>query len=267
MPERSTTADVEGPEWSARAAEWAALCAPAAAPAMARLVERTAVGPGTRLLDVGCGSGELLALAAARGAAVSGLDAAEGMIAIARERVPGADLRVGAMERLPWPNGRFDVVIALNALQFGADVAGALGEAARVARPGGLVGVANWGPMADRELFAVLRPLAALVPSEDDEDEAGPPPPAVAEPGVLEGLARGAGLEVVDAGDVEVPFAAPDLAALERAILDGAGLRRVAASATEDAVRHTLVRTAAPYRRPDGSYLFRNRFRFIVARA
>ena len=54
------------------------------------------------MLDVGCGSGEFCGLAAARGAVVSGIDAAEGMIEAARRLVLDGDFRVGAMERLPW---------------------------------------------------------------------------------------------------------------------------------------------------------------------
>ena len=127
--------------------------------------------------------------------------------------------------------------------------------------------MSNWGPMADRELFAVLRPLAALAPDEPGEPEPGPRPPAVGEPGVLEELARAAGLEPLRSGDVEVPFAAADRDALERALLDGAGFGRVTAHADVATVRRTLTEAAAPFRRADGSYLFRNRFRFVIARA
>jgi SAM-dependent methyltransferase len=105
----ATTAATEGPEWSAKAPLWAELWAHLADPARAVVLEATAVGSGTRLLDVGCGSGELCTQAAARGATVSGIDAAEGMVEIARRRLPGADLRVGPMERLPWDDASFDV--------------------------------------------------------------------------------------------------------------------------------------------------------------
>ena len=90
---------------------------------------------------------------------MSGIDAAEGMIDIARRRVPAADLRVGPMERLPWDDGRFDVVTAFNALQFAADFATALAEAARVVHRGGLVAVCNWARPEERELTAVTGPL------------------------------------------------------------------------------------------------------------
>jgi SAM-dependent methyltransferase len=250
----TSSAEVEGPEWSARAEAWAELWGDFAQPAAERLLAETAVGRGTRLLDIGCGSGELCALASQRGAAVSGLDAAAGMIAIAQRRVPGADLRIGPMERLPWPSGSFDVVTAINAVQFAADVGAAVAEAGRVTR--GVVALCNWGP--ERELSAVMSALAAPAPP-------GPPSPRVSEPGVLEALARDAGLQPRRSGTVAVPYEAPDLGTLERALLDGAGMRPAEASA--DTVRRTIADAAAPFRRPDGSYRFENTFLYLVAAA
>ncbi len=113
----------------------------------------------------------------------------------------------------------------------------------------------------------VLRALARLAP--DDPDEAsgdGPLPAAVAEPGVLEDLTAQGGVEVVEAGDVGVPFEARDGDTLERALLDGAGFGSVAEHVGMDTVRRTLVEAAVPVRRLDGSYRFENRFRFVIAR-
>ena len=256
----ATTAPVEGPEWNSRAAAWAEHWGGFADPARPVVLDAAGIGAGTRLLDVGCGSGELCALAAARGAVVSGIDAAAKMVAIARERVPGADLRVGALEQLPWDDATFDAVTGFNAFQFAADVVAALAEAGRVVRPGGAVAICNWGER--RELFEVLGPVGDLQPPP-----ATPPPdrPAVGEPGVLERLARRAGLEPRTAGEVDVPYEAPDLPALERAILGGAGMHTAVEHSGADLVHRTIAATAAPFRRPDGSYGFENRFRYLIA--
>jgi SAM-dependent methyltransferase len=234
-----TTAATEGPDWSSRAAAWVEHWARLAEPARRAVAEATGIGPGTRVLDVGCGSGELCALAAERGAVVAGIDAAEGMVAIARRRLPGADLRVGPMETLPWDDGAFDVVTAFNAFQFAASFEGAAAEAARVTRPGGLVAVCNWGALADRDLATVYAALGAA---------AGEPRP----------LEDRVGLDVVAAADVDVPYEVPDLATLQRALVDGAGFE-----ATPEAIEDA----AAPFCRPDGSYRFENRFRYVIARA
>jgi len=262
---KPTTAAVEGPEWSARAAGWAQCWARFADPARAAVADATAIAAGTSLLDVGCGTGEFCRLAATRGATVSGIDAAEGMIEIARRQLPDADLRVGPMEDLPWPDDNFDLVTAINALQFAADFVAALGEAGRVARPGGLVAICNWSRIEERELWAVLAPLRELAPPEPDPP--GPPTPAVGEPGVLEDLARQAGLDPIRAGDVDVPFEAPDRATLERALLVDAMFLHLPDESRADAVRATIDEAGAPYRRPDGSYRFENRFRYVVAQA
>jgi 2-polyprenyl-3-methyl-5-hydroxy-6-metoxy-1,4-benzoquinol methylase len=61
------------------------------------------IRPGIHLLDVGCGPGLFLRLAASRGATVTGIDPAGPFIEIARTRMPHADLTVGEMESLPYP--------------------------------------------------------------------------------------------------------------------------------------------------------------------
>ncbi len=61
------------------------------------------------------------------------------LLAIARERLPQADLRDGDMEELPFADGAFDAVIGVNAFQFAGDPARAFAEAARVLRPGGVL--------------------------------------------------------------------------------------------------------------------------------
>jgi SAM-dependent methyltransferase len=165
---------------------------------------------------------------------------------------------------LPWDDDSFDVVTAFNALQFAADFSVALAEAARVARPAGHVAICNWGSREHRELLAVYTPLRALEPPAADPPR--PDPTAVGEPGVLEDLARGAGLEPLLAADVDVPFEVSDQARLQRAFLLDVGPETVE-HAGADAVRRTTVEAAAPFRRPDGSYRFENRFRYVIARA
>lgn len=246
-----------GTRWSAQAEGWAEHWARLADPAREAVAATVGVGSGTRLLDVGCGSGEFCVLAAGRGAAVSGIDAGEGMIEIARRRLPWADLRLGGAEHLPWEADGFDVVTAFNSLQFAGDFAAALGEMRRVARPGGLVAVCNWGRREDCELMPVFEAL----------DDGQPPPiqdpPPLGEPGELERLAREVGLEPAASAGVDVPYETPDRDTLYRALLVDAGLHGIEGGADE-AVRVALGR-AAPFRRDDGSYRFENRFRYLVA--
>lgn len=95
-------------------------------------------GVGLRLLDVGCGTGHHMALLRQRGFDVVGLDGSEEMIAIARANNPGATIRQGDVEALPFPSGGFDVVLCVEVLRYLPDPAGCLLEMARVLKPGGM---------------------------------------------------------------------------------------------------------------------------------
>lgn len=260
-----TSAAINGPRWGARAADWAELTARISTPAWQAVAEAVGIGRNSRVLDVGCGSGEFCRLAAARGAEVSGIDAAEGMIELARRSVPDGDLRVGALEILPWPNDSFDVVTGFNAFQFAADLVAALAEARRVASRGGRVAICNWSALERSQLLAVFSSLRELQPPPAP----GPPsnPPAIGEPGVLEHLARQAGLDPLSTADVDVPFETPDRATLERALTATGGVTPAIEQSGEESVRRALVEAAAPFRRPDGSYRFENRFTYLIAEA
>jgi hypothetical protein len=87
------TAPVQGRLWSARARDWAEVQEATVLPLFEAIADSLGVGAGTRVLDVGCGAGRFLRLAADRGADVAGLDAAAALVAIARERLPGGPSR------------------------------------------------------------------------------------------------------------------------------------------------------------------------------
>lgn len=254
-PEHGDTGHADT-NWGVQAKGWAEYWGRLADPAREAVARAVGIGSGTRLLDVGCGSGEFCVLAAGRGAAASGIDAGEGMIELARRRLPRSDLRVGEAERLPWEADGFDVVTAFNSLQFAEDFARALGETRRVARPGGHVAVCNWGRPEDCDLKSVFDAL----------DDGRPPEvqsPSLGEPGVLERLASESGLVPIHAADVDVPYEVPDRDTLVRALVVDAGLHGIEEGADE-AVRAAVER-AVPFQRLDGSYRFENRFRYVVA--
>ena len=77
------SATVQGQLWGRAAHDWAELQEPLAAPLWEAMLAAAGVGPGTRVLDAGCGAGGASVLAASRGARVNGLDAAAALLAIA----------------------------------------------------------------------------------------------------------------------------------------------------------------------------------------
>jgi SAM-dependent methyltransferase len=196
-----------GRAWGERATDWAYLNEPYARRANDTLFDRTGVGPGTRLLDIACGSGYAARVAAERGAAVAGLDASEALIAIARARTPDADFRVGDMFALPFDDGLFDVATSFNGIWKGCEEA--LREARRVVRPGGLVGFTFWGSPKRLGLMPYFATLLELSPPSHvaatlNQGDTG-------RPGVAEQMLADAGLEYVDRGSAQVINEWPDL--------------------------------------------------------
>jgi ubiquinone/menaquinone biosynthesis C-methylase UbiE len=115
--ERSGSAERWGPLCGSRARDLAAN-EEQQVPTYEAAIRRVGVEPGDRVLDIGCGSGVFLRLAADRGAEVSGVDASSALLELAAEQVPGADLRTGEMEDLPFPNDGFDLVAGFNSFFF-----------------------------------------------------------------------------------------------------------------------------------------------------
>lgn len=112
----------------------------------AGLMRAAGIRRGQRALDVGCGPGPLTAaLAAALGVEnVAAVDPSEPFVEACRARVPGADVRVGVAERLPFADRSFDAVLAQLVVQLMDDRDAGLREMARVARPGGIVAACVW---------------------------------------------------------------------------------------------------------------------------
>jgi len=99
--------------------------------------------PGGRLLDLGCGTGELARAAAAAGRRVTACDIAAQMLRLAAERDPGSAVEWVRLDpgwrTLPFGTAVFDTVVAASVLEYVDDPATVLGECARVLRPGGVV--------------------------------------------------------------------------------------------------------------------------------
>jgi SAM-dependent methyltransferase len=129
--------------------------APALAPVAAEVVRLAALGPGDTVIDVGCGTGNASALAVGEGREVIGLDAAPGMLAIARRRVPHAEFVEADFTALPLPDGHADATLAVHAVLFAEDRVATLAEWLRVTRQGGRLSASAPGPGS-------LAPIAVL---------------------------------------------------------------------------------------------------------
>jgi demethylmenaquinone methyltransferase/2-methoxy-6-polyprenyl-1,4-benzoquinol methylase len=104
-----------------------------------RAADLARVGPGSRVLDVATGTGDLAIELASRGASVTGLDFSEPMLELARGKEPGTEWVHGNALELPYGDGEFDAVtVGFGARNF-SDLGRGLAEMARVTRPGGRV--------------------------------------------------------------------------------------------------------------------------------
>lgn len=258
------SAQAQGQLWGVQVRNWADLMEKMQLPIYHVVLDKTNVGRGTRLLDVGCGTGMAAQLAAKLGAEITGLDASEAELAIARERVPNSEFRCGEMEELPYADASFNVVTGFSSFQFAEDPVNALWEARRVVKPGGYVAMVAWGRMEDCEFAATLKAVMACLP---------PPPPgakgtfALSEPGKMEALMEQAGLSVYASGDVSCPFTYPDDETAWKTINSSGPLAAAVRTAGEETVKQAVLASLTPFKTLDGGYRQENLFHYVIATA
>jgi SAM-dependent methyltransferase len=258
------SARLQGQLWGARAQHWAAYTEQVSLPLFGAVLDAARVTPATRVLDAGCGAGLLALLASLRGAKVAALDASPALLELARQRVPGADMREGDLEALPFAARAFDAVAAVNSLFYATDMDAAMRELVRVVRPGGRVVITAWGPPERCQFLAAVMPaLAPLLP---------PPPPgaapahpgALSKPGALAGVLQKAGLRIVEEGEVACPFVFPSSEVSWRAN-SSAGVNQAAIQHSgEAAVRAVYAAADRAHARPDGSIRYDNVFLWVA---
>jgi SAM-dependent methyltransferase len=214
--------DFEAAGWSANAGGYGTLTGRITARLAEPLLAAARVGAGTRVLDVGCGHGDLCAAAAARGAIATGVDLAEGMLDAARAAHPDITFTLGDAEALPFADASFDAVLGAFVVNHLPDPERGAAEMARVVAPGGRVAVAMWDRPERVEFLGLLD--AAMDAAHVERGMILPPgPPAYrfADEGELRGLLAGAGLADIAIETVEFSYAVADLDELWDGVLVG----------------------------------------------
>ncbi len=253
------SAAVQGELWSTRARDWAEVQEGLCRPLFEAVLCKTGIQPGTSYLDIGCGSGMACQMSAKKGARVFGIDAASALIAIAKERAPHADFRVGEIEDLPYEDHAFDVITGFNSFQYAANPVNALKEARRVARAQALIVIATWGNPRDCEAAAYLNTLRALSPPEASD------PFALSEKDKLETVAAEAGLNLIKVEDIDCLWSYPNLeTALAGLLSDGTAVQAIR-TVGEECVRQAVVSALAPFKSASSGYWLENKFRYLIA--
>jgi SAM-dependent methyltransferase/alkylhydroperoxidase family enzyme len=199
--------------WGRRSVEFATLSEPANCREYLALHQLLDVTRGDRVLDIACGAGLALELAGLRGAECAGIDASQRLIAVAQDRSPNADIRVGDMFALPWEDDTFDVVTSFRGIW--GTTPEALDEARRVLRPGGRLGITVWGHIKASPGAWALFPF--LLASETKvENQAAMV--SLGRPGAGEALLQEKGFEDVARNDISCVWEFTDPATYARAL-------------------------------------------------
>ncbi|MBN0046240.1 class I SAM-dependent methyltransferase [Streptomyces actuosus] len=261
----------------ARARDWSEIQERMLVPLYEAVYERLEVGPGTRLLGLGCGSGLALLMAASRGAEITGVEChSPERLALARDRLlpeaPEAPAGVEARLVEDCPENVTDTRTAPYTLVTAFEPIGCLAGdseglaellagAVPLAEHGAAVVLAGWGPPERCTTSSVLRVAARLAdplrftggwrPTHRDD---------------LEEVAQRAGLKPDGSGRVACPFGYTGPRSAVRGLLS-TGLFDAAIAATDQAqVEKELTEALHPHRRPDGTVWMPNVFRYLIAR-
>jgi SAM-dependent methyltransferase len=199
--------------WGRRAVEFATLCEPTNSREYVTMHHRLRVDAGDRLLDMACGSGLALEFAELRGARCAGIDASPRLLAVAKDRCPDADLRVGDMNALPWGDDAFDVVTSFRGIW--GTTPHALAEALRVLVPGGRLGLTVWGHIKASAGAWAFTPLTL---AEEPKVRNQAAMVALGRPGAGEAILEDLGFTDIERIDVPFVFEFADPDAYARAL-------------------------------------------------
>jgi SAM-dependent methyltransferase len=244
----------EGDRW----AEHADLLEGTAARYDRALLAAAAIDAGSRVLDVGCGTGSVTRAAARRAATALGVDLSSAMIAVARDRAARAGLTNAEFVRAdaqvhPFPAGAFDVVLSRTGASFFGDAPVAFANLARATAAGGRLALLTWQRPERNEWVTEI--AGALAGRRLPAPPAGAPGPfGLAEPEYAEGLVRDAGFTEVRIDDVREPMLlGPDPLAARDVMADLLSWLYADRDATgRDRARAALLATMQAHDGPDG---------------
>jgi SAM-dependent methyltransferase len=228
--------------WGRRAVDFSTLIEPSACREYVAVHQRLGIGEGDRVLDVACGSGLAMELATVRGAVCAGIDASSRLVAIASDRNPDGDVRVGDMEQLPWDDESFDVVTSFRGIW--GTTPGAIDEARRVLVPGGRLAITVWGNVGKSPGAWMMAPILWAT---DDKIQHQADMVALGRPGIGEAFLAERGFEVDERFEIPFAFEWPDPQTYARALaatgpayeaIQSIGEAEFARRATELAAEH-----------------------------
>lgn len=191
--------------WGRQAVEFATLTEPATCREYVTVHHRLDIREDDRLLDVACGSGLAIELAKVRGSTCAGIDASPRLVAVAQDRNPDCDIRIGDMQALPWGDETFDVVTSFRGIWGTTPTA--VREAHRVLVPGGRIALTVWGNVGKSPGSWMMAPFR-WASSEKVQHQADMV--TLGRPGVGEAFLSEGGFDVAERFEIPFVFEFPD---------------------------------------------------------
>lgn len=254
--------EIQGKLWSTAPDYWSVYFEPFFLPIYKKTLSQLNPSEGDLLLDAGCGSGMFSHMAISTGAAVTGVDAAPGLLKVARERNPGYNFLEEDLESLPFQTGTFHYVTGFNSFQYAGNVTAALAEARRVLADKGRLVIAIWDKPEYSDATQVLKAISTLLPPPP----AGTPGPfALSEDGAIEKILDSIHMKLLYKARVSCPFL---YRSTEEAVKSFMGTGPAAAAqnqASREKVEETIADSFRPFQVTEDLFHLQNSFLLFIA--
>lgn len=253
---------MQGKLWSVQPEYWSTHFEPWFLPMYKKVLQRLQLNNDHIVLDAGCGSGLFSSMVIKTGAELIGVDAAPGLLEVAKRRNPHNNFMEEDLEALPFADNSFDVVAGFNSFQYAASFDNALLEAKRVLQPGGRLVLAIWDKPEMSDGTQVLKAIGSLLPPPP----AGTPGPfALSEEGVMEEKLQKHGLKLAYKTAVACPFLYASLADGVKSFM-GTGPAAIAMNShSKELVESTIAKALQPFNVTDDFHFLQNSFLVFIA--
>lgn len=257
-----STKQIQGKLWSVAPTYWSQHFEPYFLPVYKKVLEQLKLTEETLLLDAGCGAGLFSFMAISAGAQVIGIDAAPGLLEVARQRNPENNFMEEDIEALPFADNGFDIVAGFNSFQYAGDFEKALREAKRVLKSRGRLVICIWDKPEMSEATEVLKAIGSLLP---------PPPPgtpgpfALSEDGAIETIINKIGMNLIYKTKVGCPILYNKLSDGIKSFM-GTGPAAAASNyADEKRVKEIITQALQRFRLTEDFYHQQNQFLVFIA--
>ncbi len=256
-----STKQIQGKLWSVAPTYWSQHFEPCFLPMYKKVLKQLQLTEETLLLDAGCGAGLFSSMAINAGAQVIGVDAAPGLLEVARQRNPENNFMEEDLEALPFADNGFDIVTGFNSFQYAGDFEKALMEARRVLRNNGWLVIGIWDKPELSEATTVLKAIGSLLP---------PPPPgtpgpfALSEDGVIEAIIKKIGMNLIYKTTVGCPLLYSKLSDGVKSFMGTGPAAAAGNHADEKKVKEIIATALQPFKVTEDFYHLQNQFLVFI---